>query len=609
MDRRAQPLERLRKYYAEFLARRCPGEAGRAAAPPAGDLGDQRQPWAPAAAAPFWAAAGPVPKQRAVEVHGYSAGLLEGGRLCFEEARARDYRQRQQALRPAAGREEPVRLTMIDVGGGALSEDDLDDVPSLAVAVNPDDLTHISVYRDNTADLKELARLAARQNQLGGLPDTAHDKENVRAGPAAEAEDAVMAYVGEEEDPFERIQGIESGDAFGGRAEGGEANGAFGGFPFERRLNRLSLIPEESEFTQPSELTQQSSLSAHAAVRPFVPVVTSEVRQKMESLVNPGSICDLLVVHESALAKVRQLDKSVGRDGTGPNQTVSALRIANGHFFIERRLAPARLFVAVDLEADVASGRCNQWALKIVSPPSRWEPYVVSRLPGSPLFPRMRVCCHYNDVLFTTLTYYEQGSLAAVLRTVGALDELLVLFYTGQLLAILAELLAAGIVHTRISLEHLLVRAGDAEGPWAPQYRPDGAQGWAGKGLALTGFAKAVDLQLLAALPGFGRAFRLEGSELVAHEADMQACLGVVQRLLGLPSAPTPADVARLQFAALWQKVFSFLASRYSDLNTPALLASLCAEVANTLEVASTQCAPTLKSLLTKLEIALLSAS
>lgn len=584
IQRKAQPLERLKKYFNDFLLRRSPETASLLSVGSPARAGDKRQSWSSAAAPISCWATKPAAK-RNIEVHGYRADMLEGGSVSFEEVRARTYRSRMTAPAPA------IKLAMIDVAMEDADDDGLDDVPSLAVAVNPEDLTHISVYRDNTADLKELARMAAAQNQPqpSSLALSA-DKENV---------DVIMPLatsIEDEDDPFERIQKLEAEDCL-------EMEGAFS-FG-RRRKDRLSLIPEETE--------SQTSHSLQSIMRPFsqqpsqtpavsvsYPIMTLEERAMMESRVNPGLITGLLVVHESALAKVRTLEKTLGRDGTGGNQTVSALRIANGHFFIEMRIAPSKMFLAVDLEADVSGGRCNQWALKILSPPSMWEAFILSRLPkDSIFFPSLRACCHYNDVLFLTSTYYEQGTLSDALNVVGRLDELLVLFYTLQLLRMLSILIADRIVHTRITLDHLLLRSVEAEGQWTPQYHSDGSGGWNGKGLALTGFAKALDLNLLS-----GSSPSLDGS-LTGHEHDMQAIARIITHLLvGSPDTPLAITPSH-QFAHLWQKILSLLRSPFSQ-DIPSALEDTIIEVDSTLELASTQCSPSLKGLLTKLEITLI---
>lgn len=396
--------------------------------------------------------------------------------------------------------------------------------------------------------------------------------------------DVVMKYVGEEEDPFERIQSMEMTDGFGGN-----------NFSFERkRKERLSLIPEEAEVTM-------TSLKSHLKAT----LINSEVRLQMESSLNPGIIHNFLIVHESALAKVRQLEKTIGRDGTGGNQTVSALRTANGHFFIERRLAPSKVFLAVDLESDITIGKCNQWAMKIVSPPTKWEQYILSRLPGDcPFFPKINSCCHYNDVVFTTMTFYESGSLQKLLESGVKFEELLVLYYTSQLLKILAILVQVGIVHCRISTDHLQLRFTDHDGTWLSKYAADGANGWASKGIALTGFSKSVDLTLLKS-----SSFIIDqaANSSAGHEIDMRAISQVISSLLAKDDSSGSSNSHQsMQFAFIWQKVFTFLGSTWNPLTTANNLAVLIGEVDATLEVASVQCSPSLKGLLTKLEISLL---
>lgn len=559
IERRAQPLERLKRYYNEFVTRRCP-EAG--CFPENGSaisVTEKRQSWSrPAQGVSCWVAPEQVSseKRRPVEVHGYRVELLENGTLSFEEARAKAYR---------TGKVVGPKLTVFDLEDNEL-EDELDDVPSLAVAVNPDDLTHISVYRDNTTDLKELARLAAQNNSKAkstSAVDSA-DKENVS--------DVIMAFAGDTtldaEDPFEQIQQMKA--------------------PFTRSHSnsRLSLIPEDPEPRSQS----QAHNSLTVLPRPSLVILTSEARQKMESSLNPGLVHNLVVVHESALGKVRQLEATLGRDGVGGNQTVSALRIANGHFFIDKRLSPAsRLFLSVDLESDVS--RNNQWALKIVSPPSLWESFIVSKLGGALMFPQLKAACHYNDVMFMALTYYEQGSLRAALQIVPALDEILALFYAGQLLRILSSLISTGIVHSRVNLDHLMIRSGDLDETWSAQYRPDGSQGWASKGLALLGFSKAVDCSLLGSAE-----FTLDG-RLASHEHDLQDAATVLNQIAQ----------QRSQFSSLWQKIFALLGAKYTG-SSLTELSQLAVEIDGTLELASVQCSPTLKGSLTRLEIALLNA-
>lgn len=566
IERRAQPSERLKKYFQEFLSKHNLQNES-AGLPKIAAIENKRQSWGQhsvSSAPTSWtltAAGGSSSKQRPVEVHGYKSSLLDEGRLCFEEARAIDYIRKKALLIEEQQQrhleQQQQRVMMID---GNIDEDDLEDVPSLAVAVNPEDLTHISVYRDNTADLKELAKLA--QQQVFAPKPANNDKENIQMTPDSIMDEAppFLPEV-EDEDPFEKICPLESVAA-----------------QLHQRNSRLSLILEEPELTSTFSIS-----SYHRAVPIAGRILDEEERMEMEKRLNPGLIANLLVVHESALSKVRVLEKCLGRDGVGGNQTISALKLANGHFFVEKRLAPGlRSFLAVDLESECTS-TSNQYRLKVVSPPHLWEAYIFSKLMAldSLRFPKLKLCCHYNDVTFLVTTFFEQGTLQkAITAMQGKPDELLLLFYSVELLKILSLLIQAGIVHGRITADHLMTRFSDLNEQWSSQYMPDGSAGWSGKGLALIGFGKSVDLHLAPS---------------ASYQVDMLAIKAIIQPLL--PSSP--------KYQSCWQLISCVLDAPINPAS-PRQLESVITQVDSTLAAASTTHSPSLKSCLTRLEMQLL---
>lgn len=237
LARGARPLERLRKAHADFLLR-VPSTALSAL-----NSGSARHA----------SAAG-----KKAEVAAYNVKLVGPEQECsFEEARAKAYRQggatKSTASRLAIKDAKIATAARQPLSIGE-SDDELDNLP-VSQPVNPDDLTHISVYRDNTADIRELRDLAVRARSTASLngastaaDDTQRDKRRV-AG----------------RDVF-RAKGIK------------------------------------------------------------------------------------------ALAALHAVQRRLGRDGSGPNQTVSSFRLANGAlFFLERQLeaddkSSIAEFVAVELQ-------------------------------------------------------------------------------------------------------------------------------------------------------------------------------------------------------------------------------------------------------------------
>lgn len=199
------------------------------------------------------------------EIAAYDAKL--GGpeqEWSFEEVRARHCRQKStpknmtgclaiQSAQIATTKKQPS----IDE-----SDDEFDNLP-VSQPVNPDDLTHISVYRDNTADIRALRDLAVRARSGASLS-------------------VASTLTGDNE----------------GRSQGDKRSTA------GRDVFRAEGV--------------------------------------------------------KALAALHAVQKRLGRDGSGPNQTVSSFRLANGAlFFLERQLevdvgikSSITDFVAVELQQD-----------------------------------------------------------------------------------------------------------------------------------------------------------------------------------------------------------------------------------------------------------------
>lgn len=127
IDRGAQPLERLKMNYEELTSK---GQV------------TKRSSLASSEMTTSWTTNSQLKK----EVTTYCKQFIDNGKMSFEEARAKLYYGRQPTMQRMSSQQ---------------SEDEGDEtMEDIAQAVNPDDLTHISVYRDTTADVRELAKVA-----------------------------------------------------------------------------------------------------------------------------------------------------------------------------------------------------------------------------------------------------------------------------------------------------------------------------------------------------------------------------------------------------------------------------------------------------------------
>lgn len=472
------------------------------------------------------------------------------GELSFEEVRAKSWRRAGSILK--ASYVPPAPATTED------AEDDvLDDFDAALGPIDPDELTHVSVYKDNTADLRELAR---------SLPPPENKKKS-------------------EGDNYD----VRLFDQFLASAPAKPT--------LELRTSRLSLIPEESDAnTQATGLI--TSLLARPNHRPAPPlsIGPAELLQMRAA----GTVPSIESV-DPLRPRLATLEKSIGRDGVGNNHTVASLRVAAGHYFVERRLASSVL-LGIDLEADIAGSDLHQVILK-VHPDSLWEASVLARLAGLPGIPTLAKVCRHPDASLFTESFYPHGSIATLL-TRCTVDEKLFLFWTRELLLTMTRLLQRGIVHGRLALEHVLVRLGP--NPLLVTFDPTGGGGWSDRGIVLVGFSKAIDLQTLP-----------ETALLddVAFADYAPYCEGTHRRILTLDVAgllrllSILLDNRVLRYNATWDEVrLALQALVLHECSVVQLVAGLerIQQTVDAVLLHEALTLPTLKSLLTRLEISLL---
>ena len=152
-------------------------------------------------------------------------------------------------------------------------------------------------------------------------------------------------------------------------------------------------------------------------------------------------------------------------------------------------------------------------AIKVVKPSNAWEFRMLrkvhadlpTRLRSSVIDPQALYTFH--DESFLVLDLCTQGSLLDIINRAGAsgisqqgacLDELLVMFFTVELLRLLEGLHGAGIIHGDLKIDNCLVRHEDVvpASAWAAQYDPAGAGGWRSKGITLIDFGRAIDTRM-----------------------------------------------------------------------------------------------------------------
>lgn len=155
-------------------------------------------------------------------------------------------------------------------------------------------------------------------------------------------------------------------------------------------------------------------------------------------------------------------------------------------------------------------------ALKIQQPASSWEYYILKqlevRLPRALQSSVVQSLGHYvfldeSHLLldfgakgtlldsvnaFSKDTLYGPSSMAG--GSSGGMDELLVAFYTIEILKLVEAVHTTGIIHGDVKADNFLVRLEENDALSAV-YEPSGANGWDSKGIQLVDWGKSIDLR------------------------------------------------------------------------------------------------------------------
>ena len=559
IDRKAQPLERLKKKYAEFESK-----------------------YRHILTANVNNNITTTTVNKPIEVRGYDSKMIHEGDFSFEEIRAKNWYAKPKISKPSLNDLSKYRLppkdnnnndddlnissvlpTIQNVENYANVEanrnvrrihdltDDIDDEdPGLGIAVNPDDLTHINVFKDNTADLREIAKLVKANKPTDSKLNSNTNTNNNPATPKKKSDwllkDLLMSFSPIRKKPHldesENIKSTENS-------------------PSKNKSTNLTVdianvsVSNINSPLKTTKLLESIDLSDIRLLPDSIPDIKTDVTMKLSipkadysHLMDPFDLdfkiaqCEAVLAQiasaipnlhlrldETAGNKVRAFEKSLGRDGSGPNHTVSSLRMASGHFFMEKKLGEGgygKVFLAVDLMKDdemiedhqtSGDNSVNQVAIKIETPASVWESYIIFRIQShinnsaqlcnySRHFPRLISSSIYSDVSFLVIDYYEQGSLLGALNVYRQqntnLDEAIVLFYASELVKSVIVLHETGILHTDIKLENLLIltpRGSSATSSieWSSTFKRDGSDGWSERGLVLIDYGRSVDMKLL----------------------------------------------------------------------------------------------------------------
>jgi hypothetical protein len=164
-------------------------------------------------------------------------------------------------------------------------------------------------------------------------------------------------------------------------------------------------------------------------------------------------------------------------------------------------------------------------AVKVESPPNRWEFYILGQLRArlsdesrlSSIICARKFFC-MQDESFLLLEYAEKGTLLEIVNNAvkagvassGAMsvstggttaacvgvDEVLAMFFVVEVIKVIEGLHAVDIVHGDLKIDNCLLRLHDTKDTWSNIYDRQGNNGWSAKGITLIDFGRAIDLRM-----------------------------------------------------------------------------------------------------------------
>ncbi|PWY97970.1 hypothetical protein BCV70DRAFT_202461 [Testicularia cyperi] len=191
-----------------------------------------------------------------------------------------------------------------------------------------------------------------------------------------------------------------------------------------------------------------------------------------------------------------------------------------------------------DDDDEEEADRRKMVALKVESPPNKWEFYILQQLEAR-LERELHasvICARrfyaYDDESFLVLDLGEKGTLLEVVNNAvsagvaspmvglgsgsgsgsgggsssnnrdveggAGLEEVLAMFFVCELIRVVVAMHRAGVVHGDLKIDNCLLRLDDVRPgtAWSNIYSASGENGWSSKGITLIDFGRAIDLSL-----------------------------------------------------------------------------------------------------------------
>ncbi|CAG8804116.1 33969_t:CDS:2 [Gigaspora margarita] len=206
----------------------------------------------------------------------------------------------------------------------------------------------------------------------------------------------------------------------------------------------------------------------------------------------------------------RNWDKNCRRRTSNSTNLDEPIKLFNDSFLIRQKIgegAYGRVYRVLDMKFVTESHKDPRasHALKLQTPSTAWEFYIIRKLHERIISPAINsiITAHslyyYKDESYLLTELCSHGTIVDAIniakRENSTMDEILVIFFTVELMKIVEAIHEAGIIHGDIKADNCLLRL-ERTVEWDAQYDPLGAGGWSKKGIKLIDFGRAIDVTL-----------------------------------------------------------------------------------------------------------------
>lgn len=455
--RDAEPLERLKKTYRRFI------EAN-PLIPPSKDIVNML---------------GLPSKRRKIERPSYIPPLSEDGitPISFEEARSQQWRKGYNVLRDLGHRCRQHDDHVDEKEEHVLPSSNVDDEYEANLPADEDNLTNISVYKDNTADLRELAEAMRRQQQSHHQSMDSITDFPVQLPSSSPIQPAAKGSI------FNTIEVDDSSTMVGGI--------------------RLSLVPKElfieimvddgdASFVLSQQRQQEQEQEIESCT---IPAFSIDEIGKGDSF----DVGDFNYWIEDSL-NTTTTTTFTATDGGDSHQgrhrkklTLTGMEIKDSDTTGDMKIIVIKFSTANDLLVEES-------LLKIMSVDALLSyqipcPLKLFNINDNSLVMHTQSFIRHSMSIKTYLGLDAVSGSGTTKRTPKTTikDEKLLFFWLRELLCFIKGLLSlkdGPVVHGMLGLQNVLIRIGEDEEPLGVAFSCNGLNGWSGRGIAVVQWTK-----------------------------------------------------------------------------------------------------------------------